>query len=166
MGVEVVRSGHRIFEQPERVAAGARANRGAGGEPAGVFDLAYLYASTGESGSRRAGAGAGGLCLSAAGEGRRRSRRGTRNLRPDEEEPAENAEGVGGCGEAAGEGRRRSRRGSRNLRPDEKEPAENAEGVAGCGTPGDDRADGKFDLARSAAFAGGGDGECGISLRE
>src|SRR5260370_27930205 len=62
MGVEVVRSGHRIFERPERVAAGPRASPGAAGGPGGVFDLPYLYRSTGEPCSRRGGPVAGGRC--------------------------------------------------------------------------------------------------------
>src|SRR5208282_5461349 len=112
VGVEVVRSGHCILEQPERIAAGAGADGGAGGESAGFSDLAYLYASAGESGSGGGRPGAGGLSVSAP------------------------------C-----QWRRRSRRGHGNLRPDEKKPAENSARVAGRGTAGDDRTDGKFDLA-------------------
>ncbi len=45
-------------------------------------------------------AGAGGLRVSAAGAGRRRSRRGHENLRPDENESAEDTKRVAGCGTA------------------------------------------------------------------
>ena len=100
LGVEVVRSGDCILEPSQRIAAGARPNGGAGGEPPGFSDLAHLYASAGESGGGRPRAGAGRLRVSAAGARRRRSRGGHRNLRPHEKESAENAKGVAGRGTA------------------------------------------------------------------
>src|SRR5229473_3195400 len=103
-GDSIVRSTLKPAQESEllRVAprAAAGADGGAGGEPAGFSDLAYVHASAGESGGGGARTGAGGLCVSAAGARRRRSCRGNRNLRPDEKEPAENAQRVAGCGTA------------------------------------------------------------------